>query len=106
MSSPETDAGPAAAEFVVTEAMISDAAKLLAALPPDVAIEDDDLRGALAALVRIFGERAAEDRKFLPFPEGHHVTATEGMIAVTAILRALNLQLFELGMWQNWTGRH
>jgi hypothetical protein len=27
------------------------------------------------------------------------------MLAVTAILKAVNVQLFELGMWQAWSGR-
>jgi hypothetical protein len=27
------------------------------------------------------------------------------MVTVTAMLKAVNLQLFELGMWQAWSGR-
>jgi hypothetical protein len=90
----------------VTEAMISDAARLLGGMPRGTDISDDDLRFALAGLVRVFGDRAADDARMLVFPEGHDVTANEAMVSVTAILRALNLQIFELGLWQNWTGRH
>jgi hypothetical protein len=103
MSTPDTEPQ---AEIVITEAMISDAARLIGSLPREVAISDDDLRTALAGLIRVFGVRAEENPNLLPFPEGHDVTATEAMISVSAILRALNLQLFELGMWQSWTGRH
>jgi len=27
------------------------------------------------------------------------------MVTVTAMLKAVNLQVFELGMWQAWSGR-
>jgi len=27
------------------------------------------------------------------------------MVTVTAMLKAVNVQLFELGMWQAWAGR-
>ncbi len=33
------------------------------------------------------------------------VTATEAMLAVSAIMKAVNVQVFELGMWQSWSGR-
>ena len=33
------------------------------------------------------------------------ITATEVMVTVTAMLKAVNLQVFELGMWQAWSGR-
>ena len=32
------------------------------------------------------------------------MTATEVMVTVTAMLKAVNLQVFELGMWQAWSG--
>ena len=31
--------------------------------------------------------------------------ATEVMVTVTAMLKAVNLQVFELGMWQAWSGK-
>ena len=33
------------------------------------------------------------------------MTATEVMVAVTAMLKAVNVQVFELGMWQAWAGK-
>ena len=39
------------------------------------------------------------------FPSEQSVTATEVMVTVTAMLKAVNLQVFELGMWQAWSGR-
>jgi hypothetical protein len=33
------------------------------------------------------------------------VTSTDVMIACSALLKAADLQVFELGMWSSWTGR-
>ena len=33
------------------------------------------------------------------------VSATDVMITASALLKAVDLQVFELGMWQSWTGR-
>jgi hypothetical protein len=63
----------------------------------------------LAAAVRGFVECAAAQEetgggKLAAFaPDA--VTATEAMIAVSAILKAVNVQVFELGMWQSFNGK-
>ena len=60
----------------------------------------------LAKAVRLYAERAAECDGALPaFPSDAPVTATEVMVTVTAMLKAVNLQVFELGMWQAWAGK-
>lgn len=37
-----------------------------------------------------------------PFPERTSVTATEVAVTVTEMLDAVDVELFELGMWQIW----
>jgi hypothetical protein len=67
---------------------------------------DADIQDMLAKAVRLFAERAAEREGALAaFPADADVTATEVMVSVSAMLKAVNLQLFELGMWQAWSGR-
>lgn len=67
---------------------------------------DADIQAMLAKAVQLYAERAAEREGALPaFPSGAQVTATEVMVTVTAMLKAVNLQVFELGMWQAWTGK-
>ena len=68
-------------------------------------VSDQELQQAMAAVVRAFAARAA-DRDLDAFTAHDAVTATEVMIAATAMLRTAELQLFELGMWQAWSGRH
>jgi hypothetical protein len=66
---------------------------------------DADIQAMLAKSVRLYAERAAEREGGLPAFAPDAATATEVMVTVTAMLRAVNLQVFELGMWQAWSGR-
>jgi hypothetical protein len=68
-----------------------------------------DVQADLAKAVRAFAEQAAtleDDGAGKPAAFGPDaVTATEAMIAVSAILKAVNVQVFELGMWQSFNGK-
>ena len=65
-----------------------------------------EIQAMLADAVRLFAERAAETEGGLPaFPANAQVTATDVMVTATAMLKAVNLQVFELGMWQTWSGK-
>jgi len=67
---------------------------------------DAEIQNMLAQAVRLYAERASERDDTLPaFPADAPMTATEVMVTVTAMLKAVNLQVFELGMWQAWSGR-
>ena len=67
---------------------------------------DIEIQNMLAQAVRLYAERAAElDGTLAAFPPEAPMTATEVMVTVTAMLKAVNLQVFELGMWQAWSGR-
>jgi hypothetical protein len=67
---------------------------------------DAEIQARLAEAVRLYAERAGGgDGAPAAFPRAAQVTATYVMVTVTAMLKAVNLQVFELGMWQAWTGR-
>jgi len=66
---------------------------------------DTDIQDMLAKSVRLYAERAAEREGELSAFASDAATATEVMVTVTAMLKAVNLQVFELGMWQAWSGR-
>ena len=69
-------------------------------------LSDGEIQALLARAVRLYAERVATDDTPLPaFPEGAEITATDAVVTTTAILKAVNVQLFELGMWQAWSGR-
>ena len=68
--------------------------------PSDAQVQD-----MLANAVRLYTERAVERDAALPAFASDAVSATEVMVTVTAMLKAVNVQVFELGMWQAWSGR-
>jgi hypothetical protein len=67
------------------------------------AISDEDLQLLLAAAVRQYSVRAAE-RPLNTFPMPSDVTATDVMLTATGMLRAVDVQLFEFGIWQTFSG--
>ncbi len=72
---------------------------------PD-ALSDGEIQALLARAVKAYAERVAADDTPLPaFPPDAQITATDAVVTTTAILKAVNVQLFELGMWQAWSGR-
>jgi hypothetical protein len=72
----------------------------------DTRPSDAEIQTMLAKAVRLYAERAAEtDGPLAPFPADAPMTATEVVVTVSAMLKAVNLQVFELGMWQAWAGR-
>jgi hypothetical protein len=75
-------------------------------LQADTRPSDAEIQAGLAKAVRLYAERATEAEPNLPaFPPGAPMTATEVMVTVSAMLKAVNLQVFELGMWQSWSGK-
>ncbi len=70
------------------------------------ALSDAQLQGLLAAAIKSYAARAeASDEPLPALAPDSGITATEAMLAVSAILKAVNVQVFELGMWQSWSGR-
>lgn len=73
---------------------------------PGDTLSDAEIQALLARAVRLYADRiAARDEPLAAFPEGAQITATDAVVTTTAILKAVNVQLFELGMWQAWSGR-
>jgi hypothetical protein len=73
---------------------------------PGERLSDAQLQEMLSKAVRLYAERMAENDSLLPaFASDTSVTATDVMVTVTAMLKAVNLQVFELGMWQAWAGK-
>ena len=65
---------------------------------PD-AIADDVLQKALAAAVKCYAAKVERRGTGLePFPEGA-ITATETVVAACAMIRAADLNIFDVAMW-------
>ena len=68
-------------------------------------LSDAEIQDMLAKAVRLYAQRAEERDGTLAAFSAEQATATEVMVTVTAMLKAVNLQVFELGMWQSWSGK-
>ena len=87
-----------------------DAKRLAAALERSIAdgkldlLSADALQALIAAACRVYSARTEAGEQFTPVPK-HSVSATDVMLTASGLLRAADLAVFELGMWQSWTGR-
>lgn len=64
------------------------------------------IQALMAALLKTYTARIqGKDEYFPPLASVMSVTPTDVMVTASALLKAADLQVFELGMWQSWTGR-
>jgi len=84
---------------------LAHAAKTLAAAveTPDL-IPDAELRALIAGVVRLYAAKAENGMRTPLPPNAGGLTVTETMLTVTDLLHALNVQVFELSMWQAMSG--
>jgi hypothetical protein len=67
-------------------------------------LSNEALQRVLGKAVRVYAARVQAGDKFRPFAPGSGITATDVMVAGTMMMKAVNVQLFEFGMWQAWSG--
>jgi hypothetical protein len=68
-------------------------------------LSDEALQALMAAVCKVYGARVEAGERLLPLPERGGATATDVMVTASGLLKSANLAVFELGMWQSWTGR-
>ncbi len=69
------------------------------------ALSPEALQALIAVACRMYSVRTEGGEKFSALPDRSPVMDTDVMVMASALLRAVNLEVFELGMWQSWTGR-
>jgi hypothetical protein len=87
-----------------------DALRLAAAIEESLvsgepAVSEAAQQKLLAALCKSYAQRVQAGGSSQAFGGKAVVSATDVMITASGLLRAADLQVFELGMWQSWTGR-
>jgi hypothetical protein len=63
------------------------------------------LHALMGAVCKNYATRIEAGEDLLPLAQRTTVTPTEVMVTASGLLKAANLAVFELGMWQSWTGR-
>jgi len=71
----------------------------------DGPISEDAMQTLMGTLCRVYAAQVENGAKYTPIAEGQIVSPTGVMVTASGLLRAANLAVFELGMWQSWTGR-
>jgi hypothetical protein len=59
----------------------------------------------MAVVCRSYGAQSEAGHIFSPLGDRSCVTSTDVMVTASGLLKSANLAVFELGMWQSWTGR-
>jgi hypothetical protein len=68
-------------------------------------VSDEALQKLMAAVCKTYSQQVQADVHVPALNARSGVSATDVMITASALLKAVDLQVFELGMWQSWTGR-
>lgn len=103
MSSPErTTTDNALSERAITMAREIELATLNGKLD---AVSPQAMHALLGALVKAYGANVEAGDAYPALAGPASVSGTDVLTMCGALLKAADLQVFELGMWQSWTGR-
>lgn len=98
MSSPET----AISDRAIALAREIDLATLNGNLD---AVSPQAMHALLGALVKAYGANVEAGVTYPVLAGPASISGTDVLTICGAMLKAADLQVFELGMWQSWTGR-
>jgi hypothetical protein len=68
-------------------------------------LSTEALQALMAAVCKTYAAQVEAGEEVLPLPPRGGATATDVMVTASGLLKSANLAVFELGMWQSWTGR-
>ena len=105
-------AAPAAGKPLVevVDGASADAKRVAAALERSIVdgkldlVSAEALQKLIAAACRVYTARVEAGEPLMPVPK-NSISATDVMVTASGLLKAADLAVFELGMWQSWTGR-
>ena len=86
------------------EKLAADIDRALAAGRTDM-LTADAIQALMAAACRSYSAQVEAGGNFPPLAARNQVTSTDVMVTASGLLKSANLAVFELGMWQSWTGR-
>jgi hypothetical protein len=98
VASPDGDASAAA------KRLAADIDRALSQGQTDL-LSEEAIQALMAAACRSYSAKVEADGGFPPLAERSRVTSTDVMVTASGLLKSANLAVFELGMWQSWTGR-
>jgi hypothetical protein len=97
-------AGPAGEASVAAKKLAADIDRALSEGRADL-LSTDAIQALMAAACRSYSAQVEAGGSFPPLADRSRVTSTDVMVTASGLLKSANLAVFELGMWQSWTGR-
>jgi hypothetical protein len=94
----------------VVEGASADAVRVAAVLERSIVegkldmVSAEALQKLLASACRLYTARIDAGEQLAAVPK-NSISATDVMVTASGLLKAVDLAVFELGMWQSWTGR-
>jgi hypothetical protein len=68
------------------------------------ALTPEAMQALMTVLAKIYAANVEAGNKYPVVGNRMAISGTEAMILCGALLKAVDLQVFELGMWQSWSG--
>lgn len=96
---------PEAARSEQALALAADIERAIVGAKESFVLSPEAVQALLAALCKIYSGQTEAGARYDAFSPSHPVTPTDVMVTASGLLKAANLAVFELGMWQSWTGR-
>ena len=103
---PEASLTPAEkARTLKAKELAADIESALKAGERAVVLDPEAVQDLMAALCKVYSAHVDLGERYDAFSHTNPVTPTDVMVTASGLLKAANLAVFELGMWQSWTGR-
>jgi hypothetical protein len=90
--------------------LADDAERLAAMLEASVVtgqacdVPDESMQRVMAALIKVYEAKFDQGQRPALLAADSGVSATAVLVTTSALMKASNLEVFELGMWQSWSG--
>jgi hypothetical protein len=68
-------------------------------------LSEEAIQALMSCAAKTYAARVEATEFFAPYAGRSPLAPTDVMVTASGLLRAANLAVFELGMWQSWTGR-
>ena len=98
-----SEIGSPLADVDAETAKLKALAERIAALGEGESPSPEMIAEGLTSLTRLYTVHYQQGERWDPLVDGRTMPVTSVMIMTTAMLKSVNIELFELGMWQAWS---
>lgn len=67
-------------------------------------LPDAAMQHLFRACIQLYAQKVDAGQRVLPCGDARAISATSVMVTASGLLKSANLELFELGMWQSFSG--